>query len=567
MIGITGHRDLRAQDHDALQASLRSIFDDLLRTYPNTPLLIVSALAEGADRLAARVALEYGAELICPLPFAKELYVQDCSTPESRVEFDELLAQANYWFELPLMHHHTIEDIREHVPARDMQYAQCGAYLALRSQILIALWNGEHNKLVGGTSQVVRFKLQGVQEPYARAHSPLDVIDSGPVYQIVTPRQSQFNVPADAFSIKYHYPEGIDVAEESSSEFESIYRRIDQFNRDASEYEGNNPSSVAQSKAYLLPEHKQERLSPRGYAMLSLYAVADSLSVDFQRSTLRTLRVLLSAVFVAAAFFHFYTHLYYATPLFLGVYLVVFAGAYVWHYFASRKKFQAKYLDYRALAEGLRIQFFWQLAGYHDSVAFYYLRKQKSALDWVRHAIRSSLMSVLALQNLERRKEFIEEEHEFYEAEDAEHLAVVHEHWVVDQARYFQRSAHREHHRQEWYERWINGSLLVGFGLSVVQLFIPPNHYVWVVIGLTAIAAGMMHTYTDKRAFTQHSKQYQRMGGIFARASSHLRALLEGRKMDEAREFIGELGREALIENGDWIHTHRDRPIEVPKGA
>jgi hypothetical protein len=57
------------------------------------------------------------------------------------------------------------------------------------------------------------------------------------------------------------------------------------------------------------------------------------------------------------------------------------------------------------------------------------------------------------------------------------------------------------------------------------------------------------------------------MGNLFARADMHLEALLSTANHHDAREFVGELGREALIENGDWIHTHRDRPIEVPKGA
>lgn len=568
VIGITGHRDLRDQDIDVLKKMVRDVFTELRSQYPHTPLLVISALAEGADRLVAHAALEFNAELVCPLPLRKDLYMRDFSDEASNAEFEDLLNKANYWFELPIMEGYEEADVVEYGAPRDMHYAQVGAYIALRSQILLALWNGEQINLVGGTSQVVQFKLNGVGAPYARSHSALDIIDSGPVYHIVTPRRSQFNTPPDAFELKKHYPEVEEAAEHTSSEFSIVYGHIDEFNRDAVENGERLAEKRRLSKSYLLSEEEQKRLSPKGMAMLDLYAVSDVMSIDFQASTLRTLKVLLSAVFFAAAFFHVYTHLYYKTPVFLIAYLAVFGIAYAWHFVASKKKLQGKYLDYRALAEGLRIQFFWQIAGFHDSVAFYYLRKQKSTIDWVRHAIRSSLMSVLAMQNPNPgRTQKHYDDLLFYSANEEESLEAVHKHWIEDQAKYFKKAAHREHHNLHKFERWINGALILGFILSVVQLAFYPNHILWVIIGLAAVAAGMLHTYTDKRAFNQHSKQYERMGELFKRSAAHLRQLIDSGKLHEAREFVGEVGREALIENGDWIHTHRDRPIEVPKGA
>lgn len=568
VIGITGHRDLREQDKPRLAESLRKIFIELRDQYPHTPFLLITALAEGADRFAAEIAMEFDSELICPLPFRRELYEDDFETKASRDEFASLLDRSNHWFELPLMDGFVEEDIQEYGNPRDMHYAQCGAYIALRSQILIAMWNGEFSKLVGGTAHVVQFKLEGVGAPYARAHSPLDVVDSGPVYHIVTPRQSQFNTPADAYSLKKLYPENPDHSAGNNIEFDAIYASVDEFNRDAIATSELLSAEREASRSYILSSELRERLSPKGIAMLDLYAVADTLSIYYQRSTLKTLKVLLTLVFLAASFFHIYTHIYSKSDVFLYVYLAVFAAAYLWHYQAARKKLQSKYLDYRALAEGLRIQFFWQIAGFHDSVAFYYLRKQKSALDWVRHAVRSSLMSVIALQNPnpQKPKQHMDDMH-FLDAAEEERMANVRKHWVKDQATYFTKAAHREHHRLHRFERLINATLGLGFLLSVVQLFIPANHAIWLVIGLAAIAAGMLHTYTEKRAFTQHSKQYERMGNLFNRADAYLSGLMQRRDFGEAREFVGELGREALIENGDWIHTHRDRPIEVPKGA
>jgi hypothetical protein len=87
VLGVTGHRDLRAQDLPRLEELVRGIFTDLQKHYPATPLLL-SPLAEGAYRLAARVALERGVSRVV-LP--REEYEKDFETLGSRSEFADLL--------------------------------------------------------------------------------------------------------------------------------------------------------------------------------------------------------------------------------------------------------------------------------------------------------------------------------------------------------------------------------------------------------------------------------------------------------------------------------------------
>src|SRR5262249_29620885 len=43
--------------------------------------------------------------------------------------------------------------------------------------------------------------------------------------------------------------------------------------------------------------------------------------------------------------------------------------------------------DYRALAEGLRVQLFWNILGLTDRVHEKYLTKQQSELEWIRRAL------------------------------------------------------------------------------------------------------------------------------------------------------------------------------------
>src|SRR5438552_6900008 len=104
VIGVTGHRDLRPEDVEPLEKKVKHIFTRLRGLFPYTPLLVLSPLAEGADRLVARVALQpdVGARLVAPLPMPKRLYEQDFETRESLEEFHQLLERADAWFELPL---------------------------------------------------------------------------------------------------------------------------------------------------------------------------------------------------------------------------------------------------------------------------------------------------------------------------------------------------------------------------------------------------------------------------------------------------------------------------------
>ncbi|MGH8260688.1 MAG: hypothetical protein ACREUG_13500, partial [Steroidobacteraceae bacterium] len=74
VIGVTGHRHLREADLPGYRVRVTAFFEDLRRRYPATPLRVISALAAGADRLVAEIALERGDELIAPLPLEPQDY-------------------------------------------------------------------------------------------------------------------------------------------------------------------------------------------------------------------------------------------------------------------------------------------------------------------------------------------------------------------------------------------------------------------------------------------------------------------------------------------------------------
>jgi len=565
IIGVTGHRDLRADDVPRLEKLVRQIIEEFKSDLPQTPLVMLSALAEGGDRLVARVALELGVRLIVPLPMPRNIYETDFATPNSKAEFAELLGKAGHWFELPMLKGATEADIQEGA-ARDRQYEQAGAYVVRQSHLLIALWDGKYRNLVGGTSRVVTFQLEGVPEPYAPGSSPIDTPESGPVYHIITPRISNSNAEGEPFTLRRLFPKGY-VGE--SDRFARICARLDKFNRDLTDQTAFVAREAKKSEDYLFPESETKTLPPSLQALRKRFAVADTLAIYYQRLTQSTLNQLFIFVLLVAITFDLYAHFFPQRHWILAVYLILLAGAYLWiNRRAKRHDYQNKYQDYRALAEGLRVQFFWRTTGLGLSVADHYLRKQRSELDWICSAIRAWT---------------IPNEHESHALVEAVACKLVLEHWVTDQANYFVKVAKRDHEKLESYEPFVIALLRIGIAVTVLvtaALLIPHpwrmeltesieryhgiHALLLALMSLPAIGAALLHGYIEKRALSEHAKQYTRMGVVFSYARERLTQMIKDQQYQQAQNLIEELGKEALEENGDWVLLHRERPLEVP---
>src|SRR2546423_361716 len=118
LIGVTGHRNLRGEDIPALEQEVRQVFQELQKRYPHTSLTLISPLAEGADRLVARVAAPLGVRLHVLFPMPRSLYLSDFTSEASRGQLEQLLAQAEQIFELPVAEGSNPEDVRQPGPAR-----------------------------------------------------------------------------------------------------------------------------------------------------------------------------------------------------------------------------------------------------------------------------------------------------------------------------------------------------------------------------------------------------------------------------------------------------------------
>ena len=53
VIGVTGHRDLLEAEQEIIKDRVQKFFRELQGRFPDLPLMVMTPLAEGADRIAA----------------------------------------------------------------------------------------------------------------------------------------------------------------------------------------------------------------------------------------------------------------------------------------------------------------------------------------------------------------------------------------------------------------------------------------------------------------------------------------------------------------------------------
>lgn len=575
IIGVTGHRYIKSRH----EPRIRKVFDEIDRKYPNTPIIVLSPLADGADRLVAQIALDKkrtkGASLslICPLPMPREEYEKDFDE-DSKKEFGEMLAKASAWFELPLAIGSTPENIQHYGAPRDAQYLAVGKYIARHSHILIALWDGIDSGLPGGTSNIVLDRHKG---RLRTMRNPLDENDNGPIYHFMVRKTETGD--GEIENRREVYP-GMDLYcendceefEKKKASFHRILSRIEAFNIDARRTCRNGKDEIEKNRGYVIPPEKITDLTRFSRRLLHHYAVADTQAIRYQKLSDWTLFSLFFIAVSAFSCYEIYAHLFlHLHWVLLGYPSGLFLGYCVYRY-ADKSKLQSKHLDYRALAEGLRVQFFWIVSARGDECIDFYLRKQKSELDWIKYAIR-------ALNIPFSREEFEEKRHmnewTIIDEIGGRLISQVLEHWVRDQARYFTKKTFEEERRLRRQRRL--GKIFFAFGVSISILlftlqffflhsewFEHVRHPLIVVIGMALAIAAAIGGYTEKLAISAQAKRYHWMSGIFTRAEAALEKRINNGEFHEARKLIFELGKEALEENADWLIIKRERPIELP---
>jgi hypothetical protein len=535
VIGVVGHRDLPADAEGPLRERFGSLLEKLQGEHPATPLLVITALAAGADVIAAEESLARGVAVAACLPVESAQFEEDFS-PAERERFRAVLSRCRSVM------------VAGSGASREDAYVAATTYIAYYSQILVAFWDGQAGHGPGGTSHAVSMRTMGVSNVRSGAIVPY-VPDIGPVYHIVTPRAHRPK-PADAFALREIHPRRFSSDRRGEKDFRAAIDRLDAYDRD-----------IARVPL------------PDADGLTAMMMRTDAAANRLQRDSIRFMRFVYALGFVAGA-----AQIVELGPAGVAIKAGLLFVAFAFFALVRRNDYENRYQDYRALAEGLRVQKAWRCAGMRDRmVDSAYLRMQQSELQWIRLALRTAYLLFGA--------------EEATENESSRHPDCLD--WIRGQWRYYYRAGRREARRDRLYKRAtaaatvlavllsgaagaalaVAGGMQIGkFAWSGIPLPWVSAHnelvtyLATVPMALAGLMALLIRSYSEHEAFSENTRRYQRMFVVFDFALRRLHKIHNRGYAGDPLAVIGELGHEALTEHADWLILHRERPLSFVHG-
>jgi hypothetical protein len=362
-IGVTGHREL--QDPFAVTAAVERLLVTIRRSLEegNTDLArttrlhwkVVSALAKGTDQIVARAAMEkLDASLDVVLPAEPDVYRKDFTDPDDLKEFNSLFEKAGNY---PLL----MEGKATFPSSIKEGYEQAGKTLVDTCEILIAVWDGKPARGQGGTASVVSYACSA-----NRLVVWINALNPGSPAVILTqvkeaPGTHGSPVSNDLSLVTRAIPK-------NASGWSSRYVQVAEYNRDRA-FRKSSYNEVLRRNLRkmedtardtgLLPENIQPLLT----AILPHYARADSLAVHYRKLHTRSAGWLYRLAAIAVTFAVLQAFYFPGLAVWTVMEITALVIAVLLFRINMLKRWNEKWMDYRHLAERLRILLFQSLAG------------------------------------------------------------------------------------------------------------------------------------------------------------------------------------------------------------
>ena len=529
-VGVVGHIDAITTQEHKLQTEL--LFMDLAAKYPNSPIYLFSSIAEGADRFVAKIFLELKRnheeykekfELIVPLAFDDEEHKNDLND-NSNKEFEDLLKQAKRKFCIAL---------NENKIDRDDHYLETGKFVADSSLILLAFWDGKEGKK-GGTADIVKYKRTGDDSNVAKSTFEYE----GSVFILPCHRNTS---GSDVTAIQNNDSKLSLEAVLKDTSIEEALEKIEEINSDSLKI---SKKAQTESQSFLISD--RDKLDAYQKSILNLYSILDILSLRFHKRYAHTVIWLFMVGLFIVISLAVYTNLWLdKVVLAVAMLLIVLAGSV--YFYSTISKDHAKYLNNRTLAEALRIQFYWNIAGINHNVSDFILRIHRKEFTWIEH-ILSSIYGV-TYNNIPITSEAIN------------NLTTD---WVKNQADFFESSIKRMKIKLSQYQLISNISFIIAFALLLSIFFLEHFYvinnymnYLQVVIGTLLSVFALIRAFIQIKGYAQLLTQYDLMNVLYQKAGTKVNQVNSTlQPADDQRAYLKELffiiGKEALIENGSW---------------
>ena len=511
IFGVTGHRDLREQDIEKLKDSVGGIFDEFKAKYPNTELVLISALAEGADMLVADVAISKGVKLFVLLPYEKEEYIKSFDNKENIEAFNTLYNKA--YKILPI-----VASKKEHTSAEC--YEMLGHSLADKSNILLALWDGKDLGKAGGTSEVVKYQREGVNE------NRFDAMDGNAIFIIKTPRISN---PIDSdFKVQREYlGEFI-----KDKDFYEIFSKIDEINKELKAQENVSKNILENIMQF---SGNKARANQK----------------KFKRASI--LILILSAIaFASLEYMHSFQKEHFIVGYGAGILLAF--GVYAM--FMRNGKVQEDFVYSRALAESIRVQNALNGGKIDMNVAKEYLKEEHHKYTWIK-VILTNLYTI-------EKTPFIPRGDKSQKPKD----------WIEGQINYFKnQSIPQRQKRYHFFEKIekifyrLGLTLLIAmfiwyfFGEHIVKETKEFKHILHTLVfasGISLLIATFIgEKYLKIEGFEEELYHFKKMLNKFTKAKKELQNVKE--YSPEYEKIVKDIAKKALDENSRWVVMHDSR--------
>lgn len=448
IVGVTGHRDIDPAHMTPVRNAVHDILSELKGKF-GAALHVMTALAPGADQLVAEVANcdDLKIKIIVVYPMPEDTYRCRFSGRE-RTDFDRLKKHPDVVLTLTLPH---VKDAgNTSLPTYDpLHYQQLGTFIARRSHLLLALWEGPGSPAwvteaapPGGTADTIRLRIDPLHaaeaerrsELFDRKGSPLDTPRSDAIVYVAAGRLGRpmpngvrpgncfvLNVdPSNTYGPWKFTWRSIDppnsVLAEMGKKVNEDFDHIEKLNShlqnmsdvDRIVFKGQladlRTPGVDRANEYLLPILKIWQSSVDTSAMryqrnmIGAYSARTvpelikrmwrSLIGEGPKPGLNVLTVYGLLLPLSVVLFESYSKLDMG-PAGLAAYIGVALAASGFYVLRIDKgHWQDQWQDYRALAEALRVQLYWSVAALPLSAADKYMLKQDEEVGWVRTALQ-----------------------------------------------------------------------------------------------------------------------------------------------------------------------------------
>lgn len=533
IIGVTGHRNIRNEDTEILETIVKKQLQDFQMRYPQMPIVMLNSLAQGADLLCSKVALELNIPLIVPLPFSIERYRKDFSE-EALMEFNRQCQLTKELFEV----------IGFETPVEttdDFAYRQAGLYIIRHCHILISLWDGMESDIHGcGTATFTTMAIQGGLSN----NDCFTCANDTAVIHIVTPRQDK-PLSNDAFSVHLIEPKQQALHDDlmSTHRFNTDSRTLDQ---------------PRYPLIYIELEGCSERLHLE-------YQASDQCSTYYQNRYLKAMRTLSWCGVLLVLSFLLYDEA--EANLFLIIYgllILISLGIYIQ---SMKDEVHIKYLEYRALAETLRVQFYLSLFGIKENITEHFTWTQKKSNGWIRKSVTALLIGSPPKQIL-----------------SAEQLKTL---WIDDQLAYHKKALIKKQKQLRLNNQMTQTLLIASISLfiliSIIEFLFPAiadtiipvdpikawvlfhqgqeiivRGVLKIILGTVSAMTLFLSNYYGKLSLNRKISDHQKMIEQY----QQVQRLFFDLKGKEESLFIA-LAKEEILENGSWLSYCKDNELTI----